>query len=96
MAGHTFTIDDGVPLAPVGTRRAGRHPSAVLLKAREAIDAGKHLSEAEAAEAFYEEYSGRRVSDERTKADVLRHKETTKKMRAKLRSMAPKGINEGA
>jgi hypothetical protein len=84
-----YAVSSGVTLPPVGTRGAGKHQSAVLQKAREAIDAGKYASEAEAAEAFYEEYSGRRVADERTEADVLRRKEATKKMRAKLRSMVP-------
>lgn len=91
-----FAVDDGKPVPPVGTRGAGKHQSAVLLKAREAIDAGKYASEVEAAEAFYEECSGRRVADERTEADVLRRKEATKKMRAKLRSMAPNELKEGA
>lgn len=95
MAEGTFAVDDGVPVVPVGTRGAGKHQSAVLLKAREAMDAGKYASEHEAAEAFYEEYSGRRVSDEKTEPDVLTHKETTKRMRVKLRGMAPKPINEG-
>jgi hypothetical protein len=81
MAGR-YAVDDGKPLPPVGTRGAGKHQSAVLLQAREAIDAGRYASEHEAAEAFYEEYSGRR--------------ETTKKMRAKLRRMAPKEVKEGA
>jgi hypothetical protein len=95
MAGR-YAVDDGKPLPPVGTRGAGKHQSAVLLQAREAIDAGRYASEHEAAEAFYEEYSGRRVSDEKTEPDVLRHTETTKKMRAKLRRMAPKEVKEGA
>ena len=40
-----FAVDDGKPVPPVGTRGAGKHQSAVLLKAREAIDAGKYASE---------------------------------------------------
>lgn len=93
MARRTFTVDDGVPLAPVGTRGEGQHPSAVLRKARDAFDAGEHATLDEAVDAFYEEYSGRRVSDETTIADVDRQAKTKQRMRTKLRSMAPKEAN---
>jgi hypothetical protein len=89
----TFAIDDGVPLAPVGTRGKGQHPSAVLRKARDAFDAGEHATLDEAVDAFYEEYSGRRVSDETKLADVDRQTKTKQRMRTKLRSMAPKEAN---
>lgn len=82
-------------VAPVGTRGKGKHQSAVLQKARKAIDEGEHASEDEAAEAFYEEYSGRRVSNESTSDDEARRKETLKRMRKKLRGMAPKSPDVG-
>jgi hypothetical protein len=93
MARRTFTVDDGVPVAPVGTRREGKHPSAVLRKAREAMEEGTHATEDEAVDAFYEEYSGRKVSDETTAADVDRQTKTKQRMRTRLRGLASKDPN---
>ena len=82
------------PIPPVGTRGEGKHPSQVLRKARDAYDAGDYASLDEAAEAFYEEFSGRKVSEEKTEADYRRHLDTTKRMRAKLRSMGRNPADE--
>lgn len=90
MVRRTFTVDDGVPVALVGTRREGKHPRAVLRKARDAMEEGTHATEDEAVDAFYEEFSGRKVSDETTAADVDRRNKTKQRMRTKLRSMSPK------
>jgi len=54
------------------------------------MDEGTHATEGEAVDAFYEEFSGRKVSDETTAADVDRRNKTKQRMRTKLRSMSPK------
>lgn len=89
-------IETGVPMPPVGTRGAGQHPSAVLRKARDAFDAGEHATLDETVDAFYEEYSGRKVSDEATTADVDRRTKAKQRMRTKLRAMGPKEPKESA
>lgn len=89
-------IRQGVPIPPKAPRGVGKHSSAVLRKARDAFDAGKHATLDEAVDAFYEECSGRKVSDEVTEADVDRRKRYKHRMRSKLRAMTPNEPNEGA
>ena len=87
----TFEIDDGVPIVGrVGKRGSGQHPCAILRKARDAYDAGAHATLGETVDAFYEEYSGRKVADDTTAADVDRQTKTKRRISAKLRDMAPK------
>lgn len=91
-----FAIETDVPLGPVGTRSEGKHTSAVLRKAREAYDEGRHATLDEAVDAFYEMYSGRTVSDEVTEADVNRRIKTKQRMLAKLRAMGSNAPDETA
>lgn len=88
-------IRQGVPIPPKTPRGVGKHSNAVLRKARDAFDAGEHATLGETVDAFYEECSGRKLSDEVTEADVDRRKRYKQRMRSKLRSMAPQGHNEG-
>jgi hypothetical protein len=75
--------DSGVSMPPVGTRGEGKHTSKVLAKVHQAVAEGASLDEA--CEAFYEEYSGRKVSDEKSEADYRRHCETINGMKKKLK-----------
>lgn len=95
MAG-SFPIRRGVPIPPKRPRGVGKHTSAVLRKACDAFNAGKHATLDEAVDAFYGEYSGRKVSEECTAADVDRRTKTKQRMLTKLRAMCPKGHDEGA
>lgn len=88
-------IRQGVPFPPKAPRGVGKHTSKVLRKARDAFDAGQHATLDEAVDAFYEECSGRRVSDEVTEADVDRRNRYKQRMRKKLRSTAPREAEEG-
>ncbi|WP_147450712.1 hypothetical protein [Rhodophyticola porphyridii] len=88
-------IRQGVPIPPKAPRGVGKHTSKVLRKARYAFDAGQHATLDEAVDEFYEECSGRKVSDEVTEADVDRRNRYKQRMRAKLRGMASKEPDEG-
>ncbi len=91
-----------VPLPPAGTRGPGagtrgpgKHQSAVLRKARDAFDAGKHATLDEAVDAFYAEYRTRKPSDEKTVADVDRRIKAKQRMRNALQEMGPNLSDEG-
>lgn len=75
---------------PVDTRGEGKHSSVVLRKALRAFDTGEHATLGESVDAFYEEYSGRKVSNEVELVDVDRRIKTKQRMHTKLRSMVPK------
>lgn len=79
--------DSGISMPPVGTRGKGKHTSAVLAKVRQAVAEGASLDEA--CEAFYEEYSGRKVSDEKTEADYRKHFDAINWIKKKIQMNLP-------
>lgn len=88
-------IRQGVPIPPKAPRGAGKHTSKVLRKARDAFDAGAHATLDETVDAFYEEYSGRKLSQKGTATDLDRQTKTQQRMRDKLRSIVPHEPDEG-
>lgn len=68
-------------------RGEGRHTSNVLQQAYADLKKGIYATCKEAAEAHYELYSGRRVSNERNEKDICRRKNTIKRMSKKIKTM---------